>query len=390
MRISVIAPYFYPAHKAGGPVPGVMGVVSALVGNEVQVFTSDRDLGDTAPFPLPYQGTRKFEDAEVTYLASPSVKNIRHWAQAVRVILASDAVYINSLHSKLFAVLPMAVLAVRRFQGPVAISPRGELASSALLLGHSAQKRLWIEIVRRFRLDRTLGRSKNVGWLASSEGERADILKNFPKARVMISPEQLRRRPETEHEPRCPDEDTFRILSIGRIAPIKGTIDLVRALALVRSKVSVEFLGLAEDADYLAEVHAMAGGLPSNVQLLWAGPVVPELLQAKLLGAHLSVSLTHGENFGHAIGESLQAGCPVLISDQTPWSVVRKARAGRVLAIADCRKPEIVAANIDALASMSLEAWRDMSARSRKLGSEGLQSVGEFTLLNAFAEIREN
>ena len=28
---------------------------------------------------------------------------------------------------------------------------------------------------------------------------------------------------------------------------------------------------------------------------------------------------TRGENFGHAIFESLQVGTPVLLSDQTPW-----------------------------------------------------------------------
>jgi hypothetical protein len=32
-----------------------------------------------------------------------------------------------------------------------------------------------------------------------------------------------------------------------------------------------------------------------------------------LVGAYV------GENYGHVIGKALVAGCPVLISDQTPW-----------------------------------------------------------------------
>jgi glycosyltransferase involved in cell wall biosynthesis len=37
---------------------------------------------------------------------------------------------------------------------------------------------------------------------------------------------------------------------------------------------------------------------------------------------------THGENFGHSIIEALSVGCPVLISDRTPWKDLEKAGVG--------------------------------------------------------------
>ena len=38
-------------------------------------------------------------------------------------------------------------------------------------------------------------------------------------------------------------------------------------------------------------------------------------------------------NFGHVIAEALSVGCPVIISDQTPWNDVEKYNAGWALAI---------------------------------------------------------
>ena len=37
---------------------------------------------------------------------------------------------------------------------------------------------------------------------------------------------------------------------------------------------------------------------------------------------------TLGENFGHVISEALVGGCPVIISDQTPWRDLEKEQVG--------------------------------------------------------------
>ena len=37
---------------------------------------------------------------------------------------------------------------------------------------------------------------------------------------------------------------------------------------------------------------------------------------------------TKGENFGHVIFESMSAGCPVIISDKTPWNNLMEQQAG--------------------------------------------------------------
>jgi glycosyltransferase involved in cell wall biosynthesis len=43
---------------------------------------------------------------------------------------------------------------------------------------------------------------------------------------------------------------------------------------------------------------------------------------------HVFVLPSKGESFGHAIFEALSLGCPVLISNQTPWNNLLAQNAG--------------------------------------------------------------
>lgn len=59
--------------------------------------------------------------------------------------------------------------------------------------------------------------------------------------------------------------------------------------------------------------------LPSNILVSYKGSVSYDKVSDIFENYHLFFLPTHGENFGHVILESLSSGCPVLISDQTPW-----------------------------------------------------------------------
>jgi len=54
-----------------------------------------------------------------------------------------------------------------------------------------------------------------------------------------------------------------------------------------------------------------------------------------LAAYHLFLLPTRGENFGHAILEALSAGCPVLISDQTPWRGLESSGIGWALPLTE-------------------------------------------------------
>jgi len=62
--------------------------------------------------------------------------------------------------------------------------------------------------------------------------------------------------------------------------------------------------------------------LPGNVQVSLGGDYLPS--QAQDLAAQFDIFVlpTLGENFGHAIAEALSVGCPVIVTDTTPWSFI--------------------------------------------------------------------
>ena len=68
------------------------------------------------------------------------------------------------------------------------------------------------------------------------------------------------------------------------------------------------------------------------------GPKENSALQSILLEHHVFTLPTTGENFGHSIFESFNAGRPVLISDQTPWQNLQDKQIGWSLPLPESEK----------------------------------------------------
>ena len=75
--------------------------------------------------------------------------------------------------------------------------------------------------------------------------------------------------------------------------------------------------------------------LPPRVVLRYHGALAHDVVGDTLSRADLLFLPTMGENFGHVIAEALLVGCPVLISDRTPWRHLREAGAGWDLPVDD-------------------------------------------------------
>ena len=50
---------------------------------------------------------------------------------------------------------------------------------------------------------------------------------------------------------------------------------------------------------------------------------------------HVFLFPTLGENYGHVIQEALSAGCPCILSDQTPWNSLEENNAGYIYPLED-------------------------------------------------------
>jgi glycosyltransferase involved in cell wall biosynthesis len=84
---------------------------------------------------------------------------------------------------------------------------------------------------------------------------------------------------------------------------------------------------------------------------------------------------TRGENFGHVISESLQAGCPVLISDQTPWQGLEEKKAGWVNSLL---QPERFQAVLQEVLEMDDRLFREWSRGARAYGKQTATDATNF------------
>src|SRR5581483_8212658 len=75
---------------------------------------------------------------------------------------------------------------------------------------------------------------------------------------------------------------------------------------------------------------------------------------------------THGENYGHVIREALAAGCPVIISDQTPWRGLEALGVGWDLALSD---PQAFTGVLQRCIDMDTAAFSQWVARAKEYGT---------------------
>jgi glycosyltransferase involved in cell wall biosynthesis len=120
----------------------------------------------------------------------------------------------------------------------------------------------------------------------------------------------------------------LRCIFIARLVPIKNLLFLLQLLPDIFHDLLLTIVGPQEDQQYWETCEDAIAQLPKNIQVNYLGPKKEEEVTRLLTQHHLFILPTTGENFGHAIFESLLAGRPVLISDQTPWNDLVENDAG--------------------------------------------------------------
>ena len=91
------------------------------------------------------------------------------------------------------------------------------------------------------------------------------------------------------------------------------------------------------------------------------------MLQEILKDQHILLLPTLNENFGHVIIESFQHGCPVIISDNTPWRQLKSKKIGYDINLD--KKDNYIKA-IDNFARMNFKTFNEWSISAYNFGSE--------------------
>jgi len=327
--VLAIVGHYLPGYRAGGPIRSVANLVE-LMGEdfEFRILTSDRDLGDTAPYRAVTPGCWvRVGKATVRYLAPEEMSLLTF--RRVLCDTEYDTVYLNSFFSRMtiwyLVYRRLGLVPVRR----TVLAPRGEFSPGALGLKR-AKKGVYLA------LGRAIGLWRGVTFEASSPYEAKDILRSVGEEALLAPDVSLPRERE-------PIESTVDV-EAGRALPkragelsavflsrISATKNLDMALELlfgVGGHITLDIYGPVEDTVYWERCQKLMAALPENVRAVYRGAVAPAKVPEVFARHHVLLLPTRGENFGHVVREALSEGCLPIISDRTPWRGLHEKGAG--------------------------------------------------------------
>ena len=349
--------YYLPGNKGGGAVRALANMVSCLGDTVVfKVVTRDRDLGDDVAYPqIVPNSWNRLDGAEVMYV--PPKGDFLALLKLVRK-LPVDILYLNSFFSPVFSIW----LLVLRKCGlvparEVIVAPRGEFSPGAIKIKR-IKKLVYIVLAKALRLYR------DVTWHVSTEFERIDVQRYWGReAKVVIARDCLpKMAEEIMFSARGKRRGLADIVFLSRICRKKNLDGAIAMLAELQGEVRMRIYGPKEDSDYWQECQAIIDQLPGHIRVEYCGAVAHEEVLRVLAQHHLFFLPTHGENFGFVIVEALLSGCPVLISDQTPWRDLRTKGIGWEFPVMERQRfREALQACIDmdqaAFSALSKQAW---------------------------------
>lgn len=359
--ILTLVDHYLPGSHAGGALRSVANLIGTLGGElDFRVITRDRDwLSDTQYAGIQPGRWETVGPAKVMYLSPRDVRP----SMLRRLIPETphDVLYLNSLFSR---ILTLSVLAYRRLRMlpavPVVLAPRGQLTPGAMGI-RGPKKATFLAAAR------AAGLYDGIVWQASSPDEEREIREHFDRsspARVVIAPDL----PTPWGEMSVPahrDKEVGRlnvvfISRIDRKKNLHGAIELLRGVA---AETAFDAYGSAHDAAYLSQCRTAMASLPSNIRARYGGALQYAAIAPTFARYDVFLFPTLGENFGHVIVESLAAGCPVIVSDRTPFRDLEERGAGWVVPL---EESERFRSALDACAAMDDVAHARMSDAARE------------------------
>lgn len=322
--VLILTPYYLPGYKSGGPIRSLANLTQQLIGSfGFHVITADRERGDAAAFDSVVPGQWNVISEIPVFYVPPGIAAIKPMRRAL-CRTSFDAIYLNSVFSGIFTVLPLTFRRLRMIPAcPVIISPRGELSAQAL-----AHK--WFKKTIFLFVARCCGLYSGVVWQAASLREKEDICRTFARAACveiamdLAAPLAIAAPPQ-KREKRPGHLD---VVFLARISRIKNLHFAIKCLAGAPGSVNFDIFGPIEDQHYWKECQSLLMTLPSSVQVRYRGVALPGNVTQILSAYDLYFLPSESESFGHGIFEALRSGCPVLIADRTPWKQLAEKGGG--------------------------------------------------------------
>jgi glycosyltransferase involved in cell wall biosynthesis len=353
-RILLFSNWFAPGFKGGGSQLAIINLVHALRDEfEFWVVSRDRDVGDSHPYAGTQINTWIQKDQFHVRYQSPEEQGYFAIAEIIRST-PHELVHLNSVVSIPFAAEPLVFRRTQPREIPVLISPHGEMSPRARA-EKPLRKSIYLGVTRATRL------FADAHWHAASPMEERDIKEVWgADASVMVAPilppssvvlaKVWTRSLKTAGALRC--------VFLSRIDRMKN-LDLAIDLISATPNATLDIYGPVGQPDYWAVCMARIAESKYSDAFRYRGSVSSDKVIETLAQYDLLVQPSRSENFGYTILESLSAGCPVLISDQTPWRALESAGIGFDLPLGKPQQFRDALVQMRDLDESTHSAWRE-------------------------------
>ncbi len=331
IKILLLTDWYYPGFKAGGPIQSCRNLVTALKDElDFFVFTSDRDLGEAAPYPnTPTDQWTEISPGEMVYYISPGKKFKSTLIEQINQI-KPDFIYLNSMFSFSYTIIPLWIHLRSKINARIVLAPRGMLHAGALQY-KPFKKKTFIRILN------IAGIPNYIKFHATDDQEVRDIKMQFPLSKKIFQAPNFASAVQPERKSISKNPGDLSLVFFSRISPKKNLLFALEILGNHNfpGTIHLTVAGEIEDKTYWQSCLDKVNSFPSNIQFEYAGAIEHERLLDWLQQFHFLFLPTFGENFGHAIFEAFIAGKPVIISDKTPWQDLQSKDLGWEISLSD-------------------------------------------------------
>ncbi len=327
-KIIIVYDYFEPAFKAGGIIKSLKGIVHILKDlYQFTIITSAFDLKENKILNgIKTNCWVTNENYKIKYLSSGIITYFILLKDLIK--FKNENIYFNGIYSFKFFIFPLFVLQLLRKKTGIIIAPRGMIQEGALEIKKN-KKKIFLFFLKKLPIIKT------ATWHATDPQEKLDIYNMFGITSHIVFEKIIFAR------------DT-PLVNISNLLPpqkIKNSANFTTVSLITQKKNHLQFLklllksepnwiinytiyGPIKDQDYWNECKSIINILPDNVKVHYKGFILPTKLEEAFFESHFFVLPTLGENFGHAILESLSHGRPVILSNKTPWTDVKLKKSG--------------------------------------------------------------
>ena len=361
-KILICVDWYTPGFKAGGPIRSVSNMVNCFKDDyDCYILTSAYDLGDHKPYTDVIINQWHDQDGvfikylDRTCLNYPTIKGNIHEVDP-------DVMYLNSLFSTNFTLFPLRY--ARMHSTKVILAPRGMLGKGALDI-KQGKKKVFLAVAK------ILGWYKNIQWHASTHEEVTEIKKIFGNhSKIKIAQNiPIGQAFDLEKVIEFKRTGKVKFIFMSRVSKKKNLHLAIKALKEISLDRPVEFdiYGINEDKAYFETFRADIGKVSSMLTISYKGEVHPDKVPELFAKADYMILPTMHENFGHTIVEAWANGCPVVISQNTPWHNLEEKNIGWDV---DINSPNALKETLDKAIHLDFESYIKKVESSYKFFSD--------------------